>query len=244
MYGGLNLKHGLSLRPYGGEVVTPTDPFFAFVTVLYGFEDANFASGVHNDGSLGAGVVTSGGVAPNSTFFVAGSQSAAFNQHGASSNQGIFMGNTTAVIGSGDFTIEGFIRDPGSAFFQLFSAGVTNNTSNRLNLDCPLTRAVAAVFNSATTVTSSANVWPVNQFFHYAYVYESATGNWRAYVNGNQILSGTNGFGRAGGAYLGQHINNPQPVSGPQYLDELRITTVARYTGTSFSVPSVPFPRS
>jgi hypothetical protein len=243
MYGGLNLKNGITLRPYGGTA-TSTDPFFSSVTVLYGFEDANFTSGVHNDGSLGAGTVTAAGVVPNSSFFVAGAQSAAFNQNGPSSNNGIFMGNTTDVLGAGDFTLEAFIRDPGTAFFQLFSCGITNNTSNRLNLDFPVTNAVAGVFQSATTVTSGNNVRPANVFFHYAFVFENSTSIWRAYVNGALVLNGTNGFGRVGGAYLGQHINNPQPVSGPQYLDEVRITRVARYTGASFTVPAVPFPRS
>jgi hypothetical protein len=153
------------------------------------------------------------------------------------------MGSTGAVIGAGDFTIEGFIRDPGSAFFQLFSAGLVDSTANRLNLDFPLTNAVAAIFDNATTVTSSNNVRPANQFVHYAFVFETGVG-WRAYVDGSQVLSGVNSFGRAGNAWLGQHNYTAAPISGPQYLDELRITTVARYTGTSFPVPSVPFPRS
>lgn len=244
MYGGLNLKHGLSLRPYGGEAATPTDPFFAFVTVLYGFEDANFASGVHNDGSLGDGVVTSGGVAPNSTFFVAGHQSAAFNQNGPLSNDGILTGSTGSVIGSGDFTIEGWVRDPGSATTVLLSCGVTDVTTNRINLAFLNTKAVSMVFDNATTVNSANDVWPPDEFFHYAFVYVSATTAWRVYINGTQVVSGTNSFGRAGNAYLGQHNNIPQPVNGPQYLDELRITMVARYSGSSFPVPSAPFPRS
>lgn len=244
MYGGLNLKAGLSLRPYGGTGAATTDPYFASVTVLYGFEDANFTSGVHNDGSLSDGTVIDNGVAPNTTFFVAGAQSAAFNQNGPLSNDGILTGGTTSVIGGGDFTVEGWVRDPGSATTVLLSCGVIDASSNRINLAFLSTKAVSMTFDSDTTVNSASNVWPPNEFFHCALVYVSATAAWRIYINGTQVVSGTNSFGRAGNAYLGQHNYSPQPVNGPQYLDELRITKVARYTGTSFTVPSVPLPRS
>lgn len=240
---GLNVGIGLSLRPYDGDGGGGSDPDFQEVTVLYGFEDANFSTGVHNDGSLADGSVQNNGVVPSGAFFVAGAQSAAFNQNGALSNDGITMGGTINVIGSGDFTIEGWIRDPGSAGFLLFSCGVDNNSSNRLNLDFRADEGVNCVFGGATVRTSPASVWPVNQFFHFAFVFET-TPAFRCYVDGQQVLSGTDTFTRAGNAHLGRHIVLSQPVSGPQYLDEMRITKVARYSGASFPVPSVPFPRS
>lgn len=241
---GLGLGVGLSLRPYatGGDVGA-ADPQFGSVTVLYGFEDANFASGVNNEGSLADGTVQASGVVPSTAQFKSGAKSAAFNQTGASSNNGITMGATTSVLGLGAFTIEGWIRDPAAAFFQLFSCGVDGDSSNRLNIDFLSTRTVSCVFGSSITRNSATAVWPADQFFHFAFVFES-TPAFRCYVDGTQVLSGTDGFGRSGNAHLARHNITSTPVSGPAFLDELRISTVARYTGTSFTVPAAPFPRS
>lgn len=241
--GGLTLGIGLSLRPYGNGSSTPVDPDFASVTVLYGFEQSSFATGVTNDGSLAAGTVEDNGVAPSTAQHIAGLRSAAFNQNGTTSNDGIIMGTTANVLGSGAFTIEGWIRHSAAFNALLFSCGVDNDTSNRLNIDLPSTRAISCVFGAGTTRTSSTNVWPVDDFFHFAFVYET-TPAFRCYVNGTSVLTGTDSFVRSGNACLGRHINLSQPVSGPNFLDELRISKVARYTGSSFIVPTPPFPRS
>jgi hypothetical protein len=243
-YGGINIATGLSLRPYGAGSQS-TDPFFSDVTVLYGFEDANFGSGVHNDGSGGNGTVIASGVIPSTAHFVAGAKSAAFNQTGANSNNGITLGATTSLLGSGaaNFTLEGWIYDPQTAFFQLFSCGPTDDSSFRLNIDFPSNGGVNCVFGSSTTRSSAAGVWPANQFFHFAFVFDTGPA-FRVYVNGTQVLSGTDAFTRSGTAYLGHHNYTAVPISGPAFLDEFRLTKVARYSGTSFTVPSVPFPRS
>lgn len=238
MYSGLNLKYGLSLRPYGGG--GSSDPYFDKVTVLYGFEDADLSSGVNNDGSLAAGTVTAKGVTVTTSDHFAGSQCAAFNRNGALSNDGILIGPTTDVLGSGDFTIEGWFKDSGAAFC-IFSAG--SGASPRFVLHCPVTNEVRATFGSSIDYNSKNGVWPSNEWFHYACVYVSATSTFSIYINGALVMSGKNALDRASNAYIGQHVYTPQPLNGPDYLDEFRITKVARYSGTSFTVPDAPFPR-
>ncbi|MGB8603381.1 MAG: LamG-like jellyroll fold domain-containing protein [Rhizomicrobium sp.] len=231
----MNLKYGLSLRPYGNS----SDTYLDKVTVLYGFEDTDLSSGVNNEGSLADGTVTDSGVAVTTSAHYAGSQCAAFNQNGT--NKGILVGTVADVLGSGDYTVEGWIKDPGGNRFMIFSSGTSN--SSRFNLLGTAKLGIALTEAAAVEPASDANVWTADEWFHFAFVYVASTTTWCAYVDGTLVLSKTYTAPSSGNVYLGQDFAS-DTIAGPEYLDEVRITKVARYSGASFAVPDAPFPRS
>lgn len=139
--------------------------------------------------------------------------------------------STDFEFGSGDFTIEFWLRLTGTDNFGIF---YTEDGNTSLHFDA--SRWVWRANNTnvfITTDTPALNTW-----FHIALVRNGTTT--RVYRDGVMVATGTsvncsntNSAIRIGGGY--QQLNG--------HIDDLRITKgVARYTAAGFSLPSGPFP--
>jgi hypothetical protein len=98
--------------------------------------------------------------------------------------------------------------------------------------------------NGANIITSAGNV-SVNTFHHFAWCRDTGAGNSYLYLDGvsqgTPIADATN-YGSTSSCQIGNDVILATPWSG--FLDEYRLTVgAARYPGgTTFTVPSAPFP--
>ncbi len=230
-----------------------SDPDFASVTALYGFNQANFDSGVNNDGSLGVGSVFNSGVAPDTGTVLDGLASGEFNQNGLGSNDGILIGTTDAAIGvnsSVDFTLECwlFVPNAQSDLSTIFSHGTASATLRLIMSlyepgDATKPGQFELVLGASTIINSADDSYPVDTWFHFALA--STSGSMEIYADGARVINTSQNLNRTGDMLTGRHNVLSQPLSGPAFMDEMRITKgVKRYTGATLTVPSFPLPRS
>lgn len=96
---------------------------------------------------------------------------------------------------------------------------------------------VAALAGTFPTMTSSVNVTYGN-WFHYAVT--RASGTMRNYINGVYVGTATTSvslFGSKTNIYIGAPSDGPTGGGINGYIDRYRITSVARYTGTTTFTP-------
>jgi len=150
-------------------------------------------------------------------------------------------------LGTGDFTIEGWIypANTSSAYRAIVASENYDGTAggwsiyqNGTSLEVWLTSG--QIINATSAITSST--WQ-----HIALV-RSGTGsnNVRMYVNGTQVGSSATNTASWTGRRVFIGDNN---VAGTDYffngyIDDLRITRFARYSGTTIPVPTAAFPLS
>jgi len=152
-------------------------------------------------------------------------------------------------FGSGDFTVEMWIypttvsvvqylidfRDPATSS----NAGIQwfINSSAKAGIYVGDTAIIAA-----STTSISANVWT-----HLAVVRNgSGSGNYKLYINGTaDATTGTNTTSLTQGFLtIAANANNRNTATTDKfngYIDDLRVTRVARYT-SNFTAPTAPFP--
>ncbi len=141
--------------------------------------------------------------------------------------------STDFEFGSGNVTIEGWLRLSDVANFSVFYTQ-DGNTSLHVDADRWVWRA------NNTNVFVTADTIPANTWFHFAFVRNGTTS--RVYRDAVMVATGTsvdcansNSAIRIGTGY--------QSLTG--HIDELRITKgVARYTSAGFTVPTAAFPNS
>lgn len=146
--------------------------------------------------------------------------------------------NSAFAFGTGDFTVETWLyvtsyNSQGVRFFT--TSGLSTNFS------CEVTSAGALGFwnGSAFTTFGSSGTVSTGAWHHVAIC--RASGIVRAFFNGNQV---------GNSAAISTNLANTLPIQFPAtanyssaicYLDELRVTKAARYTG-AFPVPTTQFP--
>ena len=155
------------------------------------------------------------------------------------------------IMGTGDFTFECFlyftsaIGGSSSTYRVLISDATTNNNYLTIRGDTTDTNGVFQYnFNGSSANMSLGNGLTSNNWHHLAFSREGTT--LRLYLNGTLTetdTSNTNSFnlnGNRGGVYVGA-FNGPQHYLNG-YMDEARLTKgVARYTGSSLTVPTQAF---
>lgn len=150
------------------------------------------------------------------------------------------VASSASVSGTGDFTIEFWARP--TAFGTAYCVWLANDTSygfaTSINNNGTVSFGRSLVSSDGTT----SNAVDFGQWNHVALCRSSGT--LRIYINGvkgydaavsTSFASGTIRIGTDGGG-------SALPYSG--YIDDLRITTVARYTGSTIAVPTAAFPTS
>ena len=221
------------LRPLArrqAPVSSPTDPYFANVSLLLHFD-----TGFTDSSSLNASVTPGGDASIATTDSKFGTGSAYFDGSG----DGISFSDF--AIGTGDFTIEMWVKRLGSnTYAQLFGnegSGVAftfviNNNDNAGQLGLYST--------TGGVVDSGSNVCQAGQWVHVALT--RSAGTVRVFVDGTQAneaadsssYSGDSAFVGTNNVYAGRDYEG--------YIDELRVTKgVARYTA-AFTPPTASFP--
>jgi hypothetical protein len=160
----------------------------------------------------------------------------------ASSNAGF-------AFGSGDFTVEAWVRPTTLSlaydFAMVFDTRAVAGSPNQGILVAFTNATGVWIFYESTQnaiiTTSSSAV--VNQWQHIALSRSSTT--WRFFVDGTQSGTLTNGanLGTFQPLLIGTARDTPDSDRNfPGYIDDFRITKgVARYTG-DFTPPTAPFP--
>lgn len=185
-------------------------------------------------------VVTTGpGAIRNTSVYRFGVSSLGFTTN---DNFAVNAGTDIFSLGTGDFTIEGWVRlteDFSSTDTTVwnFMQSSTDATNMRLSVPGATNRFVFRA-GGANRITSDAD-WALNTWYHIAIVRNS--GVTRMYINGvsqSTTYTDTNNYparvmnlGRVG--YVSQRLL-------PGLIDELRISKVARYTA-NFTAPTSAF---
>ena len=137
---------------------------------------------------------------------------------------------------AGDFTAEMWINNPGTSdtnHYLLSSSGGLYDHTLFING----TQVGSHFTNNATYIPGA--IVPIGVWSHVALVRSS--GVFSMYLNGTRVatnqLTGTvsiNGLGR--------HVQYDTTYMFKGAVDDIRISTVARYTGDTYTVPTEPFP--
>lgn len=213
----------------------PLDPFGDQVVLLQSMNDVGLTD------FRGHTVTLAGSLTRSATYSQEGGYSASFN---GTTQYYYLNGSSDFSFGTGDFTIEGFIRPASvSAVYQLFDfrPSSTNGVYPVLYLNA--SGQISYYVSSADRIIGTHGML-TTEFSHYALVRQSGVS--KLYVKGVQVGSNytdTNNFG----------INTNRPVFGVSsfnlassffsgYADQQRITRAARYTGPFTPPTSFPNP--
>lgn len=213
----------------------PLDPFGDQVVLLQSMNDVGLTD------FRGHTVTLAGSLTRSATYSQEGGYSASFN---GTTQYYYLNGSSDFSFGTGDFTIEGFIRPASvSAVYQLFDfrPSSTNGVYPVLYLNA--SGQISYYVSSADRIIGTHGML-TTEFSHYALVRQSGVS--KLYVKGVQVGSNytdTNNFG----------INTNRPVFGVSsfnlassffsgYADQQRITRAARYTGPFTPPASFPNP--
>ena len=150
------------------------------------------------------------------------------------------LSNSDFGLSTGEFTLECFVKVNGSGTTQTIfdmrevstsdeapNIGIT--TSNRLFYD----RSYNAIYGS--TILSPGN------WYHVALVRSPGDSSIRLYLDGNLQGEITDSiyYGDSKPLRIGLNVSSQNPLNG--YVDEVRLSTVGRYSGSSYTVPTAPF---
>jgi len=132
-------------------------------------------------------------------------------------------------IGTGDFTIEFWIRYASVNSYQWFIGGDTSNMFDIIQIPSNL-RMILAGTEYTFSHSPSTNTW-----YHYAV--SRNNGSLRAFVNGTQIGTTQSSSDNINGESLiaGKQFNDQYQFNG--WLDEIRLSNSARYT-SNFTAPT------
>jgi Concanavalin A-like lectin/glucanases superfamily len=234
----------------------PTDPFFANVVLLMGFEGPNGSTttGMTDESSSPHAIALAGQVQITTANFKFGTSSLLSDGTGDSLSSPSGVDWDLSPTNSSPFTMECWAR-PTTASPVSRALIWRGSTANSLWFAFWIdTGGQLALWGSTTgasfdwTVTSTGLTWVSGNWYHFA-ADKDATGKVRLYRDGVMVKSAT----PANSVMAGQtgHALTiwSDGIAGRSWLgngDEVRITKgVARYaTDTSFTVPAAAFPRS
>lgn len=221
------LRRSMMAQASGGA----TDPYWSNVSALLHMDGSNGSTSFPDETGK---IWTPSGSAQVSTANAQFGQSALFGGSGA-----WIDGPTSSdfTFGTGDFTLEcwAYWTDTGNRAILGFA---TNFTLYRAGDN----RVYFFDSDDGNNVTGTTGTVALNQWIHVALV--RASGSLQIYTNG--VGSSTASYTKnltSSNMRIGSAANGTSNMSG--YIDEVRITKgVARYTGSSITVPSAPFPNS
>jgi hypothetical protein len=223
----LNTFTSAAARAFKSFISSAVDPFFSNVGLLLHL-DTSFA-----DSSLSNITCTSyGSPVISSVQSKFGGGSLLLN--GSSNLQ--YTEQTSAFIGSGDFTVEFWVYKTSNSIARSFSS------TSSIFIQDSSTFGLRLFWSSPEVQITSASTLPLNTWTYFAVTRQGNT--FRIFINGTlsatataSLTTSTLGQGNIGGiGVLGEFFNG--------YIDEFRLTKgVARYT-SSFTAPTAPFPNS
>jgi hypothetical protein len=217
--------------------VTIADPSFSSVSLLLHMDGSN-ASTTFTDSSSAARSVTANGNAQIST---------AQSKYGGSSLYVDGVGDSASCtgvsFGTGDFTVEGFVRvtTPSSAL-PLIDTRPGDLATTGFIFYVRSTQKLAFGTGSPFVATEGTTTVSANTWHHIALTRSGTTV--RLFLNGTLEASVTNSATLSNTSWQIGHQHNRSGTFSAAYIDDLRVTAgVARYTA-AFTAPSVPFPNA
>ena len=143
------------------------------------------------------------------------------------------------AFGTGDYTVETWVRFTSitTTLQIIFESGSTGGNSFYFHVDVDQ----ISVGTSAAYVSNQATTFTTDQWYHIAAC--RSNGTLRLYKDGAQVgssVTDSTNWTSSGSARIGANFASGQTLFG--YLDDLRISRFARYTGSTYTVPTAPFP--
>lgn len=230
---------GIGQGPWStaSSAVTPAegDPFFASVRGLFHF-DGDFTD------SSATGGTWSGTVAYSSSV-------KKFGSHSLYPNGGYMSRSSSAYNwGTGDFTVEAWVYPTASTgIYGIYatSGGADANPKFVVHLDALQPKVHISNLSGITNAWLSAGTTvPLNQWSHIALVRAGGTASW--YINGTRTATASESANitfSGKPTYIG-YGGEPYFASFAGYIDELRLSSIARYSGATITVPTAAFPDS
>lgn len=218
----------------------PTDPDFANVQLLLGFNGSNGATSTSDESSVGRTISFVGSAALSTAQKKFGSASllSATSSYVQTSSDSGFQ------FGTGKFTLEAWVYANSSPANTVIMDRWDNGTGLfNIILYCDASGRLAFGFRAAganrfanDSVALSTGTW-----HHVAFTRDGTA--LQLYKNGSRVASFVISIGDS--ADYSASIALQIGEFWPGYIDEVRITKgVARYTGTTYTVPTAAFPRS
>lgn len=222
------------------------DPDFSNVSALLHFEGANGSTVFSDSSSLGL------------TYSRTGTPTISTAQSKFGLSSGTFAGGSNWIetpsnlafkFGSGDFTVEAFIRQNSTSGFQGICGSFNTNTSASREWGFYREGGTILGFQYSTTGTTTAASlvatfsFAINTWYHVAICRQGTNLRW--FVNGTAIRSDTGFSATIANAGVAFRVGAANPFGGFNgFLDEVRVTKgVARYTA-DFTPPTAAFPDS
>lgn len=208
-----------------------TDPSFASVQLLLHCDGTN-GSTTFTDSSGSPKTVTPTGATISTAQSKFGGASALIASATGTSNK---LTTSTTITLSGDYTLEAWVYQTGASgggYTLLF----TGSGNEQFGVDYSADGVLMAYVGGF--IQSSAGVFARNGWRHVAYCRSGTT--LRIFYDGTQVASGTHS-GSFSISTIGAYTSAGYALLG--YMDDVRITSSARYTG-NFTPPSAAFPNS
>jgi hypothetical protein len=219
---------------YTSAFTPPTTPLTAIsgTAVLLGFTNAGII-----DNDMENNLITVGTAQVSTSVFKFGTGSMAFSGSGAWLTA---IDNTSLQMGTGDFTIEGwvYVNAIGTAY------GIVSKGAASTGWSVNVTSGNTLQFSYTATVLTGTTSLAASTWYYFAVVRSgSGTGNLKIYLNGTTDATSagavTDNFNQTNILYVGASRTGTTPLNG--YIDDLRITKgVARYTA-NFEAPISAF---
>lgn len=217
------------IAAYGSSIIT--DPYFANVSLLLHCDGTN-GSTTFTDSSGTPKTVTPTGTTISTAQSKFGGASALIASTTGTSNK---LTTSPTITLSGDYTLEAWVYQTGASggSYTILFTGAGNE---QFGIDYS---ADGVVFSYVSGfIQSSAGVFARNGWHHVAYCRSGTT--LRLFYDGTQVASGTHS-GALSISAIGAYVSSGYALLG--YMDDIRITSSARYTG-NFTPPSAAFPNS
>jgi hypothetical protein len=215
----------------GGGIVTGGDPYYSAVSLLLHMDGTNGSTNFVDSGPNALAVTAVGNTQISTTQSKYGGASAYFDGTGdyLSFTGGMPSGSGTA------FTIE---------FWMMLDAFSTyrsiTRTAGGLDINVRPNGAIGCDQTSVAVIAASAaGVIIANTWYHVA-VTRDTSNNYKLFVNGTQMGSGTNSFSVTAATTIGYSAAGPT-VYFKGYIDDFRATNALRYT-SSFTPPAQAHP--
>lgn len=232
-----NLRTVTGTAVYTANFTPPTAPLTAITNTSMLLNTVN--AGIF-DNAMMNNLVTVGNAQISTSVKKYGTGSLAFDGTG---DWLTFVDSPNVQLGSGDFTIEGWVN-----LSLLGSArGIFSKGTSTTGLSLAVNALNQVVFNYTASSLTGTTVLMATTWYHIAVVRSgSATGNVKIFINGTaDATSGgaiTDNFNQTNAGYIGADRVGTSPMNG--YIDDLRITKgVARYTA-NFTPPTAAFPNN
>ena len=154
-----------------------------------------------------------------------------------------FIDTPNVQLGTGDFTIEGWVYLSALGSVRGFFSKGTSTTGISLGVNA----LNQLVFNYTASSLTATTALVISTWYHVAVVRNgTATGNVKIYLNGTaDATSGgaiNDNFNQTSIGYVGADRVATSPMNG--YIDDLRVTKgIARYTA-NFTPPTAAFPNN